>query len=197
MPEQTKTWIPPSLCGCRLRITAEFTGDESESVSYRHPKPFTVSNIQIIDVCPAHAPIAEKVEMPDTSRFFDLPEPGAVDHFLAARTGVKPAPRQTRGYLHYPIANPTGAECLYTALSMHRGQTHSLACGCQGFMHYDQDNHGANPDAAGTYREHPAHTRRCDFHQGDTVDMAQARLDHEAYLARSRHAGTTASQEAN
>src|SRR2546430_486325 len=109
MALRTAIWIPPSLCGCKLQITADFVDDSIvEGVSYRHPKPFTITDLKIVAVCSGHK--VHLAEMPDTSRFCD--------------DGV-----QHRGYLRYPIAHPTPAECLYTLLSMHRGQRHGYSCG--------------------------------------------------------------------
>lgn len=180
MSIQTAIWIPPSLCGCQLQITADFPdGSVVNGVSYRHPKPFTITNIVILSQCSTPSHVAAAKAMVDTSRFFDAPTatPGSVQAWLDAKyPNVLPASVQNRGYLKYPIANPTPAQCLYTFLSMHKGQKHSYPCGCS--AHEWIDDVGVL-----THVKHPTNTAQCLCHQGDTVDMKNASADFTAYLA--------------
>lgn len=184
MAEKAK-WIAPSLCGCALQMTAEFLpGDVRDGIAYRHPKAGTITQLEVISVCEEHA--AAQRAMPDTSSFFAAPEPGGYHDLLNQRAGITPAPEhlvQTRGYLKYPIENPTPAECLYTALYFHGGQVHSLPCGCAGYQHVDKSTPGA---PAPVYKVHPLHTRKCYRHLDDSNDMARARADHEAVIESLR-----------
>lgn len=146
-------WTPPGLCGCQLSITAVWTGDSVKAgLSFRHPVPKTIQAISIVSVCPAHQP--QTLSMPDTSGFFET-DP---------ITGL---PDQRRGYLNYPIASPTPAECLYTFLTSHRGQTHGYPCGCKAYQFFDENGNVS-------YLPHPRHTKQCNGHKGDTLDMQAA-----------------------
>lgn len=78
MTVQTAIWIPPSLCGCMLEMTAKWsdiipsrkitfsdgTIKNMPVVLHKHPEQFSVTNIKIIHVCSKHkdcqAPSAER-----------------------------------------------------------------------------------------------------------------------------------------
>lgn len=157
---QTTIWIPPSLCGCQLRITADWTSDSiKDGISYRHPIPFTIKAIEIVSVCPAH----DGVSMPDTLGLFEVDK--ETDTLI-----------QRRGYLKHPIANPTQAEILYTFLSQFNGQTHRLPCGCQSHQFIDENKEVR-------YLQHEKHTKKCHAHKHDTVDMEKAKDDHRTSIA--------------
>lgn len=179
-------WVAPSLCGCALAITADWLpGDVIDGVSYRHPKAFTITAIEVSSVCEAHA--KAQYEMADTSSFFAAPEPGSYHDHLNRQAGVIPGPAQlvqTRGYLKYPIDNPPPAENLYTALYFHGGQVHGLPCGCKAYQHIDRSQPGT--PLLSWYKKHPLHTAKCFRHTGDSDDMARARADHDAVLAQLR-----------
>lgn len=153
---QTAVWIPPSLCGCQLRITADFTdGSIVDGVTYRHPIPFTITDIQLINVCLGHTP--QTLAMPDVIGLFD-------------RDLINGGTKQSRGYLKYPIDNPSSAQCLYTFLSQYGGQTHSFPCGCKGHQLVDENKNIS-------YMNHPLHSRKCSSHKNDTKDMKNAKAD--------------------
>lgn len=153
---QTAIWVPPSMCGCQLSITADFVdGSVIDGVSYRHPVPFTIQDIQIISVCDHHK--SHMDAMPDVSWLFEHDE----------ETGTA---TQRRGYLKYPIESPTGAECLYTFLCKLGGQSRSYPCGCKAFQFIDHDKKMKHVD-------HPHHTKKCRNHKHDTADMAKAASD--------------------
>ena len=153
---QTATWIPPSLCGCKFRITADFTdGSVVDGVSYRHPVPFTITDIRIVNVCADHQP--NSLVMPDISGLMEIDK----------ITGL---PYQARGYLKHPISNPTQAEILYQFFGFHKGQVHSLPCGCRAYQHFCEKD-------AMTCKIHPSHTQKCLKHKYDTIDMHRAHED--------------------
>lgn len=183
---QTAIWIPPSLCGCQLRITGDFIdGSVINGVSYKHPAQYTISNIDIVSVCDEHQP--QTLEMPDTSVFFDTPDEiitlpdgtnfaPTLKSFLTQKYPDIALPRtQKRGYLQYPITDPTPAHNLYTHFWHYCGQTHGLPCGC----HAHQFINGRTSDAKHIYLDHPRHTHKCHFHHNDTVDMQNAKADFE------------------
>ena len=162
---QTALWTPPSLCGCQFKITADFTdGSVVDGNSFRHPKPFSIIDIRLVNACEQHKQFAQV--MPDVEHHYET------DKF----TGES---YQHRGYLKHPIANPTPAQCLYEYFYKHKGQIHGLICGCQAHQHIDE--HGVF-----TYLPHPLHTRKCLKHKGDTHDMQQAMVDHKAAEAEAK-----------
>ena len=150
-------WIPPSLCGCKLRIAAEWPNadDIVDGVVYRHPKPFTITDVQIVNVCDEHK--AESESMPDTSDLFDI-------------DNITGELKQTRGYLKYPIDNPTPAQNLYTHFYYHKGQIHGYPCGCQTFQHIDHND-------VLSYKHHDRHHRRCYKHKDDKMHMPNAKQE--------------------
>lgn len=158
---QSAIWVPPSLCGCQLRMTADFTdGSVVDGVSYRHPKPFTVTDLQVVSVCAVHQP--QTLVMLDISGLYDL-DPITGDQ------------KQSRGYLQHPISNPTDAQCLYTFLSQYGGQTQSFPCGCKGHQFFDESKNVS-------YLDHPRHSRKCIVHRNDTKDMKKAASDFKKSL---------------
>lgn len=159
MTVQTAIWIPPSLCGCQIRMTADFTdGSVVNGISYKHPIPFTISRIEIVNACEHH--LGHTSQMRDTE---DLME---IDQY----TGNK---FQQRGYLKHPINNPSPAECLYEYLCQYRGQTHGFPCGCKTHQFIDP----LHPEKKITYLHHPHHHKRCKAHQDDSLDMQKAKFD--------------------
>ncbi len=165
MTKQNAIWIPPSLCGCQLKMTAEFTeGSVVDGVSYRHPKPFTIIALDIVNVCAGHHP--NTLTMIDTIGLFET------DNYTGEMT-------QRRGYLSYPIASPTPAQCLYTFLAQYGGQTHSYPCGCKAHQFVDEKQNI-------NYLPHPIHSKRCLKHKGDTHDMKHAAADFKAKMARDK-----------
>lgn len=156
---QTATWEPPSLCGCQLTMTADFVdGAIINGTTYRHPIPFTIVNLQIVNVCQKHQ--SKTIAMPDISILFETD----------VITGEK---FQQRGYLKHPIVNPTAAHNLYQFLSQYGGQTHSYPCGCSAHQFIDENKNAK-------YMQHPRHTKKCLKHKNDTYDMQQATSDFKA-----------------
>lgn len=165
-------WQPPSLCGCKLEIVADWVNEDG----YRHPIPFTIQEIKIDTVCDNHKQYT--FSMPDTSDLFDdISATNPVIVFLSSKNPKISSPSnvQTRGYLRYPITNPSPAECLYTYLAKHGGQIHRLGCGCQAHQWIDENK-------VITYLSHPLYTKKCHYHTEDTVDMSTARKHHDEYI---------------
>lgn len=177
---QTAIWIPPSLCGCQIKMTADFTeGSVVDGITYRHPidpikaeKPCYVSNLEIVNVCSSHKD--KTLSMLDTSVFFDDPlESNQMLVFLYKKYPHIPRPSlaQNRGYLKYPINNPTPAECLYTFLSLQKGLNHGFPCGCYSFMTVDEKGKIS-------HSQHPLYmVNKCIFHRNDNLEMEQAAND--------------------
>lgn len=164
-------WHPPSVCGCKFEIVADWVNDDG----YRHPTPFTIQEIKLVNVCARHKQYA--LSMPDTSCFFDdISLTNPVVAFLSSKNPniAHPAMIQNRGYLKYPIANPTPAECLYTYFTKHKGQVWGLPCGCSTFQWIDDKGNLE-------HIVHPVHHKRCHFHKEDTLDMTQAHTDYKTY----------------
>ena len=151
---QTVIWQPPTLCGCQFRITADWP-EKQEAVTYRHPLPFTIQKIELVNVCDDHK--EAMLQMPDTSGLFDI-------------DGMTGQLVQKRGYLRYPIENPTPAEILYTYFYFHKGQVRSFPCGCSGYQHIA-------PDGTVQYLVHPKRTGKCFIHTNDTDEMDDAEWD--------------------
>lgn len=99
-------WVPPCLCDCGLDITAKWPrGTLEGGVSYKHPVPFTITDIQISNVCENHKHV--------------LNEPIA-DNW------------HRKGYIELPIKNPTNAQKLYVYLWRYNGQkTITDICSCE------------------------------------------------------------------
>lgn len=159
-PVISRKWHPACLCGCELQITAQWL-DES---IYRHPIPFTITSIQINNVCSEHSTC---VDMPDVSDLFDIDQ----------MTGTIV---QNRGYQRYPINNPLLAEILYAHLFRHNGQRKTLRCGCTFYYH-------SHP-TIGKMKllEHPLHSRKCHTHRHDTLGGVQAHIDHNAAISSKK-----------
>ncbi len=159
MTIQTAIWVPPSLCGCQLRITADWTdGSIVNGISHRHPVPFTIKDIQIDSVCADHHDSTK--QMPDVSRHYEE------DKFTGEQV-------QHRGYLQHPIDNPTEAQCLYEFLCAFNGQIHTLDCGCSGYQVVE-------PNKDPEYKVHPVHGRKCKDHKHDSIEMHEAKATHDA-----------------
>ncbi len=84
------------MCGCELEIRAVWPkGAVNNGISYRHPIPFTITHIDIVNVCADHQHV--------------LNEPAITSWH---RTG----------YIKLPIENPTDAQKLYVYLWRYSGQ---------------------------------------------------------------------------
>lgn len=151
---QTVIWDPPPLCDCRFLITADWPDYQGE-ITYKHPTPFTIQRIELISCCDEHKELCK--EMPDVSELFDLDR----------KTNRM---KQNRGYLRYPIENPTEAEILYTHFYFHGGQVRSFPCGCSAYQH-------VCPAGNISVMEHPIHSGKCFVHANDTPEMDDAEWD--------------------
>lgn len=173
MTVQIAIWIPPSLCGCQLQMTADFTeGSVANGISYRHPIPYTISDIKIVSVCAEHQ--AQTLAMPDTSNLFEADLTGDVATFLIKKyPNIVLSTTQRRGYLKYPLDNPTSGHNLYTYFWRYCGQTHGYPCGCRAYVFIND----RTPDSPHVYLDHPLYTKKCHFHHNDTVDMQNATSD--------------------
>lgn len=162
---QTAIWLPPSDCGCQLKITADFR-DESivAGFTHRHPRPLSIRNIEIVNCCDRHAQ-AIKRGMQDTDHLFGE----------CNITGNK---IQQRGYLKLPIEKPTDAEILYQYLCGHKSQTRSYPCGCRAYMWGDFNSNYK-------YIFKDGITRKCFRHLHDTIDMAQAQAEFDASIPKT------------
>lgn len=175
----TVLYIPPSL-DCELLITTEDWPENLTTFPYgqRDGIPITyrrmgelrdsfgnivgtrIKSIEVLKVAPRYERWTR--EMPDASRFFydketDLTAyPTEDDIRLAELRHMKD---QVRGYLKYPIENPTPGERLFTFLCFTRSQSVGQPCGCQQHQWFDEK--GAGPFLL----DHPCYTKVCRLHE--------------------------------
>lgn len=146
--QETRTWVCPKLCGCELKITAQWASEVKEDGKmYQHPVGFTITYISIENVCAEHLPLTESIG----------PDP----------YGGKP------GYIKLPINDPTPAQCLYVNLYHCHGSRHRLLCGCQWYEYCDKHD----IDNTRETKEHPHKTVRCEDHANE-IDFSKAILEH-------------------
>ncbi len=147
----TANWIPPCLCDCVLRITADWAGDVRSGVSHQHPIPFTITNIEIVSVCDEHkAVLTQPLVSPDVF---------SVDPYTEELV-------QRRGYLELPIAHPTDAQKLYIYLWKYHGNVHTADCGCRAYHVFEHD-HGKHEKLTKPKKlAHPVHDFKCKRHRG-------------------------------
>jgi hypothetical protein len=106
-------------------MSGDFGDAVKDGVTARHPIKGTIHDLRIVEICPAHEQYARA--MPDTSSFFDKewletdgPNAGVRWYPCDVPPPANCLPienakvEQHRGYLLYPIRNPTSAQCLYT-----------------------------------------------------------------------------------
>lgn len=177
-----RIWICPALCGCELEITAEWPADSlvidgnGRKTSHMFPKGMVgkqgqekqfIQSINVVNICPLHIGLDQT--MPDTSGFFDMNnDDGAL--------------RQNRGYLLYPIANPTPGEILFTNLYGFLGRRQrSATCGCEMYNPVQTDQRRENVVEL-AHRKNPHLTKKCRHHLNDTDD-------HQACLAENAKLG--------
>ncbi len=163
--QQSAIWLPPSDCGCKIRIDADFPdGSVVNGFASRHPVPYTITSLEIVSCCDRHKS-AIKGGMPDVDHLFDV-------------CNISGDDIQRRGYLKFPIEDPSDAEILYQYLCGHKGQVHSYPCGCRAYMWGDFSGNFH-------YIEKDGVTQKCLKHKNDTVDMAQAKADFEASIPKT------------
>lgn len=73
----TRTWVCPKLCGCEINITAEWATDLINGKMYQHPKPHSITALEIVNTCPAHEvdktePIVQE-EYDNNPKYIELP----------------------------------------------------------------------------------------------------------------------------
>lgn len=148
MIHTTAIWICPALCGCEIRMTANWATDPTEDtgrrVSYQHPRPFSITAMAIEHVCAAHDHLRT--------------EPLSADPY-----GGRP------GYIRLPLADPTEAQRLYIHLYAYSGQRYTPdTCRCRIYECVDRR------DQTATIHQHPRHTSRCQHHQHDDAQHSAA-----------------------
>lgn len=137
---RTRTFIPPTMCDCRLSVTAEWA-DKETGDSYRHPKPFTITGLEILTQCNQHNGV--------TNRPVD-------DDPWADREGYMVVPEE-----------PTDAEKLYIYLARFTGLKEGfidpdtgVECGCTDHLCHDEKSKSREKKAG-----HPKNTRLCKKHR--------------------------------
>lgn len=124
------------IFGKNLSVVIDTQG---RRIGYKHPFPFTIKSLTIVNVCPQH----------DALRF--------------APTGKNPFDNE--GYLKLPIANPTEAEALYVNLwGITPMNARYAACGKDPCVVAQFDDGFGNV----TNVQHPHHTKRCKYHLDDS-----------------------------
>ena len=159
-------WVCPALCGCEIEMEADFDisaleNDSGRTVSYRHPKPYTISSMTILNTCVAHQPLLSTPI--DESQFmdYDIDFGGFV---------------QNRGYLKLPIVSPTSAEMLYSGLYKYTAQIWSPSvCKCHLFGVFERDKPGQTHVIKKSIL-----TKRCIHHKNDTDDAQAVRDEVES-----------------
>lgn|SRR3990167_315718 len=143
---QTRTFVPPPLCGCELQITADWATDPIDGKMYQHPASSptnnTIKDIQIVSQCATHA------------------------GWETALNGDPFALR--RGYMPLP-ATPTQGEILYMNLWAFDGSKTKLdTCECE------IATVGDRSDNSTKIHQHPKHSKKCKYHIADDNNHTQA-----------------------
>lgn len=157
MPE-TRNWICPEMCGCELKII----GTWIFPIDYvsANPSRGSVRSVDIVNVCDTHLPLLSQPI--DETVFFSGDDGNPI-------LDENDQPIQVRGYLTYPITNPSDGEKLYSYLSRYGIFFNTLdTCGCKtsdSVNGYD-----------GTRRPvcHPQ-MKKCKLHKADDDLLTQAR----------------------
>lgn len=153
----TRIWICPKLCGCELKITAEWAGkavtEGGRKISYQHPRPQTIKSLEIENVCSDHESF--KTEQIDNEILFR--------YLCAGPTCYHPKPDGEPKHAPKPFNELTEAEQLYINLTRYIGTQWVVpTCKCKVAITADS--------LSGEHikLEHPIHTGRCKFHTNDT-----------------------------
>lgn len=156
-------WIPPTLCGCEIRMDANWIDDEDaivtdnqgRRISYKHPVPFTIRRIDIEKVCAAHE--SATTGEPDFLPYMDP-------------TGYAGEMVQNRGYIRQKIKY-SAAEKLYIYLWRYAGTIlRPDTCGCAIPHVHDR----LDPEAEPVHIDHPHHMHHCRHHPGGVEGHKQA-----------------------
>ena len=174
----TRIFIPPSLCGCGVRITANWANkalyQNGQIISYFHPEPFTINSIDIESVCAAHE--SYKNELP-SDPYWDLhTEPvgwTSAGYMCVGDTCVHLSkygkiPKHTNPK---PLNQLSEAEKLYLNLWRFDAKKLTLrgSCDCSAGLYVSKENQSE------TYVNHPAYSYKCKFHLNDDVQCTQAK----------------------
>lgn len=141
LKSSSRIWVCPKLCGCKLKMTALWVHpsflENGETVTYGHPVPYTISQLEIQKVCSEHEPWCDE-PLPDNPY------------------GGGP------GYIKLPITNPTRAQKLYIRLYRYNSQSFRPdTCGCVIVQSTDRFVSGIQ------IVNHPQFTHACEYHQGE------------------------------
>ena len=161
-------WVCPSLCGCKIEMDGEFDHaslfyDAGTLSTYKHPKPYTATSLNILSVCLAHIPL--KTAPIDEAQFFDFNDD------LGELV-------QNRGYMKLPLVNATEAEILYVNLYRYTAQmwSPSSICGCKLWQSWDRND----PTGNSMIIQKSHFTVRCRHHKNDTDDAVAVREECES-----------------
>ena len=148
-------WHSPGVCGCRMLVSV--TNKQAKDLDVRNGEIYQFvhnpKKLEIVAVCPEHRHFTEGFHA-DVQGFFHRMPDGEY--------------RQVRGYMCYPIAQPTAADYLYTNLYTQTGMTHQMDCGCVAYVSANRTSKNEVDDKSIKYHEHhPWHTKRCMRHHND------------------------------
>lgn len=155
-------WIPPTLCGCQLQITAQWTANSvlPEGVAFQHPIPYTVEGVKIVSVCAAHAAHC-------TTPIPDDPYAGGRPGYIHLSNQPKRVwrdafGRKTSGPIPLDVHRASEAERLYVHLARFTGNVHRPdTCACTQYFCFESHK----PNEA-VFLNHPLHSDRCPRHAG-------------------------------
>lgn len=180
----TRIFLPPTLCGCELQIRAEWIGEpenhNGNRASFKHPRPFSIDEIVILNVCAEHE--IYKTELP-TDPYWDLhTEPvgkTSSGYICVGDTCVHPdrqgEPKHTNPK---PYASLSEGEKVYINLWRFSGMKKSYkgSCDCEAFICHSKEGEMS-------FKNHPKHTKKCRHHKEDdencTVAESECRLKQE------------------
>lgn len=162
----TALWIAPALCGCSILIRGCWDACDiidGKSYCYPHVKKKGTEVIKIVSMCKDHEPHSKAMYF-NQEDFITRHWDGTIAY--------------QRGYLNYPIENPTPAEMLFTYHYRHSPMGHRMPCGCFAYVTKDRFATGQDEGVIKYHEHHPIHTRRCLRHHND-VGHEQAVLENK------------------
>lgn len=158
-------------------MNAEWSEAPANGVSYRHPRPFTITDIQIVNVCATHAAL---VTDPLPSDPYFRPDPTADNgkysggYLCVGAACIHPDPSGRPLHTPKPYAELTDAERLYVHLYRYSGGLVRWdTCECRSYACGDR----LEPETV-SFPHHPVHPRhKCRFHELDDDEHTQARQE--------------------
>ena len=180
----TRIFIPPTLCGCELSITAKWTTEaetvDGRKVSYKHPTPFTITGIEIVNVCAEHDVYRTSVP---TDPYWDLDtEPvgkTSSGYICIGDTCVHPNKQGEPKHSNpKSVAELSEGEKVYVNLWRFTGmkKTFKGSCDCEAFICDSKEGQQV-------FRNHPKHSKKCRHHKEDdencTIADSESRLKQE------------------